>query len=41
MFEKNRSQYYSCLKNMVNQHDQDSDINKCILIHQQDKRTEA
>ena len=32
MFEKNRSQYYSHLKNMVNQHDQDSDINKCILF---------
>ena len=32
MLEKNRSQHYSCLKNMVNQHDQDSDINKCILF---------
>ena len=32
MLENNRSQYYSHLKNMVNQHDQDSDINKCILF---------
>ena len=32
MFEKNRSQYFCCLKNMVNPHDQDSDINKCILF---------
>ena len=32
MFEKNRSQYYSHLKNIVNQHDQDSDIYKCILF---------
>ena len=32
MLEKNRSQYYSHIKNMVNQHDQDLDINKCILF---------
>ena len=32
MFAKNRSKYYSCLKNMINQHDQDSDIEKCILF---------
>ena len=30
MFEKNRSQYYSHLKSMVNEHDED--INKCILF---------
>ena len=30
MFGKNRSQYYSHLKSMVNEHDED--INKCILF---------
>ena len=30
MSEKDRSQYYSCLKNMINQHDQETDIGKCI-----------
>ena len=30
MFEQNRSQYYSHLKNMINQHDQEIDIEKCI-----------
>ena len=30
MFENNRSQYYSQLKNMINKHDQD--IEKCILF---------
>ena len=30
MFKNNRSHYYSHLKNMINQHDQD--INKCILF---------
>ena len=30
MFEQNRSQYYSYLKNMINQHDQDLYIGKCI-----------
>ena len=30
MFEQNRSQYYSHLKNMINQHDQERDIGKCI-----------
>ena len=32
MLENNRSQYCSHLKNMLNQHDQESDINKCILF---------
>ena len=30
MFDKNRSQYYSCVKSMLNEHDED--INKCILF---------
>ena len=30
MFEQNRSQLYSHLKNMINQHDQETDIGKCI-----------
>ena len=35
MFEKNRSQYYSSLKNMINQQElHDQDIGKCIqFIH--------
>ena len=41
MFEKKRSQYYSHLKNMINQHNQEIDLEKCILIHQQDKRTQT
>ena len=32
MFKKNRSQYYSYLKNMINQHDQETDVEKCILF---------
>ena len=29
MFEQNRSHYYSHLKNMINQQDQETDIGKC------------
>ena len=32
MFEKNRSQCYFHLKNMINQHAQETDIEKCILF---------
>ena len=30
MYEKTRSKHYSCFKNMINEHDQDEDIGKCI-----------
>ena len=40
MFKKNRSQYYSHLKNMINQHDQETDIEKCILFINKIKNTD-
>ena len=40
MYEEIRSKLYSCLKNMINEHDQDQDISQCIQFINKSRNTD-